>query len=113
MVKAKRKGYITERKVRKIFEKFGWYVVKAGASLGVADLVCLKRGKCLLIQVKSTRKKVLYYDNYMKKKFYGFDFYVVVDFAYRKIIITKPKRRILLDDGVELENFLRRGLRKT
>lgn len=106
MVRAKRKGYLTERKVRKIFERFGWYVVKAGASLGIADLVCLKRGKCLLIQVKSTRKKILYYDDYMRKKFYGFDFYVVVDFAYRKVVIAKPKRKISMEDGVELEKFL-------
>ena len=108
MPKVKRRGYIVERKVRKIFEKFGWYVVKAGASLGFADLVCLKRGKCLLIQVKSTRKKVLYYDDYMKKKLAGFDFYVVVDFAYRKIVITKPKKKIFLEKEIELEKFLRR-----
>jgi len=107
MVKAKLKGYVAERKVRKIFEKFGWYVVKAGGSLGVADLVCLKEGKCLLIQVKSTRNKVLYYKDYDKEKFSGFEFWVVVDFAYRGLRIVKPKEKITLEDGKDLEEFLK------
>ncbi len=108
MVKVKRRGYMVERKVRKIFEKFGWYVVKAGASLGYADLVCLKKGKCLLIQVKSTKKKVLYYNDYLKDKLAGFDFYVVVDFSYRKTVISKPKEKICLEEAKELEKFLKK-----
>ena len=98
---------MVERKIRKIFEKYGWYVVRAGGSLGKADLVCLKDGKCILIQVKSTKKKYIYYNEYMKNKFLGFDFYVVVDFAYRGAIITKPKKKITIDDGKKLEEFLR------
>lgn len=106
MVKVKRKGYNVERKVRKIFEKYGWYVVRAGASLGVADLVCLKNGKCLLIQVKSTKKKTLYYNDYEKPKFAGFDFFVVVDFAYRGVVITKPRKKIKFEECKKLEEFL-------
>lgn len=107
MVKPKKKGYKSEWKVRKIFEKFGWYVIRAGASLGVADLVCLKNGKCLLIQVKSTRKKLFYYNDYDKPEFEKFDFYVVVDFAYKGIIITKPKKKIVFEEEQKLENFLK------
>ena len=107
MVKAKRKGYLSERKIRKIFEDAGWYVIRAGASLGIADLICLKKGKCILLQIKSTKKKTLYYEGYMKKKFSGFDFYVVVDFGYGKIVISKPKSKISLKDGILLKDFLK------
>lgn len=106
MVKIKRRGYMVERKIRKIFEKYGWYVVRAAGSLGKADLVCLKEGKCILIQVKSTKKDYIYYNEYMEDKFSGFDFYVVVDFSYRKTIITRPKKKITIDDGLPLEKFL-------
>ena len=61
MVVSKKKGYRTERKIKNIFEKYGWKVIRAGASLGEADLVCIKNKKCLLIQVKSTRNKIFYY----------------------------------------------------
>jgi hypothetical protein len=104
---AKRKGYRVERKIKLLFEHNGWKVIRAGASLGEADLVCLKRSKCILLQIKSTRKKVLYYNGYCKKKLEGFPFYVVVDFGYGKIRISRPRRKIDLRTGEALEKFLR------
>ncbi|MEM5844333.1 MAG: hypothetical protein QXX07_00850 [Candidatus Aenigmatarchaeota archaeon] len=107
MVVSKKKGYRVERKIRKIFESYGWKVVRAGASLGEADLICIKNKKCILLQIKSTKKDALYYKGYFSDKFEGFPFYVVVDFGYGKIRITKPKEKITLEEGKELEDFLK------
>ena len=106
MVFAKKKGYRTERKIREIFEKYGWKVVRAGGSLGEADLICIKNKKCLLFQVKSKKTKKLYYYGYMKDKFEGFPFYLIVDFGYGNIRVVKPKKIIKVNDGIELKKFL-------
>jgi hypothetical protein len=105
----KTKGYRVERKVRLEFEKRGWTVVRAGASLGEADLICLKGGKCLLLQVKSTKKKAFYYYGFNRPKLEGFPFYLVVDFGYRCIRILKPKPKVLKNDGVSLFDFLEKN----
>jgi len=109
MVLSKKKGYRTERKIRLKFEERGWKVIRAGASLGEADLICLKRRKCILLQVKSTRDKTFYYYGYMGKRLEGFPFYLVVDFGYGKIRILPPKRRITEKDGKDLNEFLLRS----
>jgi len=106
-MKAKKKGYRVERKIRKIFEKHGWKVTRAGGSFGDADLVCIKKGKCLLIQVKSTSKKEYYYYGKKVRSIEGFPFYLVVDFGYGKIRILHPKKRITHSSGQDLEEFLR------
>jgi len=105
-MKTKTKGYRVERKIRSMFEKNGWKIVRAGASLGEADLVCMKKGKCVLLQVKSTKKETFYYYGYKNKKLEGFPFYLVVDFGYGKIRILKPKAKIREPDGISLEEFL-------
>jgi hypothetical protein len=105
---SKKKGYRVERKIRILFESKGWRVIRAGASLGEADLIALKKSKCILLQVKSTRKKVFYYYGYSKKELEGFPFYVVVDFGYGKIRICEPKRKIDLESGEPLKEFLKR-----
>lgn len=52
----KAKGARSERKVKKEQEKEGWYVVKAGGSLGLWDLVALHpNGTVKFLQVKSNR----------------------------------------------------------
>lgn len=104
------KGYRTERKIRLLLSKYGWKVVRAGASLGESDLVCIKRGKCMLLQIKSSTKKTLYYYGFMKKKLEGFPFYLVVDFGYGKIRILKPKRKISPADGMPIEIFLKKKI---
>jgi len=102
----KKKGYRVERKIRLMFERNGWRVVRAGASLGEADLICMKKGKCLLLQVKSCKKKALYYYGYTKRELDGFPFYLIVDFGYGKIRISHPKHKITTADGESLEYFL-------
>jgi len=106
MSKPKMKGYRTERKVRILFEKNKWVVTRAGASLGYADLICIKKGKCVLLQIKSTKKKVFYYYEYMKKDFEGFPFYLVVDFGYGKIRILEPQSKVAVESGISLGEFL-------
>lgn len=108
MLLAKSKGYRTERKIREMLEKHGWSVIRAGASLGDADLVCLKKGKCILLQIKSTRKKTFYYYGYMEKKLEGFPFYLVVDFGYGRIRVIAPLAKIRDKDGQDIEEFLRK-----
>ena len=103
----KRKGYRVERKIRMLFQKFGWKVMRAGASLGEADLICLKNKKCILLQIKSTTKKVFYYYDYSKSSFEGFPFFLVVDFGYNKIRILEPKSKITPEEGQQLDEFLK------
>ena len=48
-------GHDRERAVKAKLEKDGWFVVRAAASLGYADLVALKRGRVpLMVEVKAT-----------------------------------------------------------
>jgi hypothetical protein len=103
---SKAKGYKVERKIRLEFEKRGWLVVRAGASLGEADLICLKNGKCLLVQVKSTKKDKLYYYGPTKVKIAGFPFVLIVDFGYGKIRVMKPRHKIFRTSGISLQEFL-------
>lgn len=102
----KKKGYRVERKIRKIFEANGWKTIRSGASLGEADIICLKEGKCLLLQIKSSKKKNFYYYGFMKKKLEGFPFFIVVDFGYGRIRVVRPQRRISIDDGMDIKEFL-------
>ncbi len=108
MFSSQKKGYRVERKIRLIFEKNNWLVVRSGASLGESDLICFKKGKCVMLQIKSTRKKTFYYYGYMKRTLEGFPFYLVVDFGYGKIIILHPKKKTIPESGESLEVFLRK-----
>jgi len=108
MVKQKRKGYMVERKIRIILEKSGWRVIRAGGSLGEADLICIKSGKCIFLQIKSTKKQTLYYYGYNKSELEGIPFYLVVDFGYGNIRVTKPSARVKSNEGGELKEFINR-----
>ena len=103
----KKKGYRVERKIRLMFQKFGWTVMRAGASLGEADLICLKNKKCILLQIKSTSKKTFYYYGYRDSIFEGFPFFLIVDFGYGKIRILPPKQKISIAEGQALNEFLK------
>lgn len=103
---SKRKGYRVERKIRILFEKNGWKVVRAGASLGEADLICIKNKKCILLQVKSTNKKTFYFYDNLSKTIEGFPFFLVVDFGYGKIRILAPQKKILPISGELIKSFL-------
>lgn len=50
------RGIQRERQVRKLLEDEGWWVCRAAGSRGDADLVALKRGDALLVEVKSTAR---------------------------------------------------------
>lgn len=103
---SKRKGYRVERNIRILFEKNGWKVVRAGASLGEADLICLKNKKCILLQVKSTKKKAFYFYENLSKTIEGFPFFLVVDFGYGNVRILPPEKKVLPTSGEPLEHFL-------
>lgn len=103
----KKKGYLVERKVRMLLQRQGWMTVRSGGSLGFADLVCLKKGRCVLLQVKSTRKPVLYIKK-IPLEVQGFPLYVVVDFGYRNIRIFKPGERMGKQEGILLKEFLKK-----
>jgi Holliday junction resolvase len=104
---AKRKGYRVERNIRKKLEAKNWKVVRAGASLGQADLICIKNKKCILLQIKSTKKKKFYYYDYLGKNLEGFPFYLIVDFGYGKVRILPPKKTISQTDGIDFNTFLK------
>lgn len=106
-MQTRRKGYRVERKIRLLFQKCGWTVIRAGASLGEADLICLRNKRCILLQVKSTGKKTFYYYGYDKHFFEGFHFFLVIDFGYGKIKISPPKKKISISEGQMLDEFLK------
>jgi len=103
---SKIKGYRVERKIRIFLENNNWKVIRSGASLGEADLVCFKKGKCIFLQIKSTGKKIFYYYGYINPEFQGFPFYLVVDFGYGKIRIMPPQKKVIPTDGQYLKDFL-------
>ena len=106
MVNSRAKGYRVERKIRQLFEKHGWLVIRAGRSLGDADLLCLKNKKCMLLQIKSTAKEKFYYYGFAGKNISGFPFYLVVDFGYGDIRILPPKRSVTKNEGNNIKEFL-------
>ncbi len=106
-MQTRRKGYRVERKIRIMFQNSGWTVIRAGASLGEADLICLKNKRCILLQVKSTDKKTFYYYGYVDHFFEGFPFFLIIDFGYGKIKILPPKNKISVSEGQLLAEFLK------
>ncbi|MBO3769440.1 MAG: hypothetical protein QXS51_02745 [Thermoproteota archaeon] len=106
MKHSKRKGYLVERKIRSLLNKNGWTTIRSGGSFGLADLVCLWKGKCILIQVKSTRKNIIYTPN-VPIEIQGFPLYVVVDFGYGNIRVFKPSRKASKEEGIPLNEFLK------
>lgn len=102
----KRKGTYVERKVKQLFERDDWIVIRSTGSFGKADLTCLKSGKVIFIEVKSTRSKILYYRGWNKKTLEKFPFFVVADFGYGALRILKPKSKIKPSDGIFLKKFL-------
>lgn len=107
MIHTKMKGYRAERKIRILFEKNGWRVVRSGASLGESDLICIKNGNCIFLQIKSSKKKKFYYYDYMNSKLEGVLFYLVVDFGYGKIRILHPQKKVSKEDGRDIAEFLK------
>ena len=97
---------MVERKIRMIFEKHGWKTLRAGASLGPADLICIKKGKCVLLQAKSTKKKKFYNYSHYADSIEGFPLFLVIDFGYGNIRISHPKKTVSAEEGKDLKKFL-------
>lgn len=63
------RGHQRERQVRKELEKEGWLVVRAGGSLGIADLVALKaHHQPRILEVKSDDEKFGPFNNFGPKR---------------------------------------------
>jgi len=105
-MRAKSKGYRVERKIKLLLEKEGWIVIRSGGSFGEVDLVCIKEGKCVFFQIKSTKKDKLYYYGYTQDKLSGFPFYILVDFGYGDIEIFKPAEVLEKGKGTPIKDFL-------
>ncbi|MBO3841604.1 MAG: hypothetical protein FGF48_04225 [Candidatus Brockarchaeota archaeon] len=108
MAPPRRKGYLAERKIRMFLHKYGWTTVRSGGSLGPVDLVCLRRGKCILMQVKSTSKRLLYVHGSIPREIEGFPLYVVVDFGYGDIRVFTPGEKISRQGGIRLREFMKK-----
>ena len=50
------RGIARERMVRVALEADGWWTARAAGSLGDADIIALKPGRVLLVEVKSSTK---------------------------------------------------------
>ncbi len=49
------RGHERERKVKRMLEAEGWFVVRAAGSFGLCDLICLHPSEdAMLVEVKST-----------------------------------------------------------
>ena len=107
MIKTKAKGYRSENKVRHLLESKGWKVLRAGSSLGDADLICIKKGKCMMLQIKSTKNKKIYYYGYMEPSYEGFPFFLVVDFGYGNIRMMTPRKIVDDETGNFIEDYLK------
>jgi Holliday junction resolvase len=53
LLRTKAKGARAEHKARRLLEQSGYYVIKAGGSFGVFDLIAIGANACRCIQVKS------------------------------------------------------------
>ena len=56
----KRKGTYVERKIAQKLKDKGWIVIRSTGSFGQADLVCIREGKAMFIECKSTKNEYQY-----------------------------------------------------
>jgi len=102
---SKLKGYLAERKIRKRFEEAGWVTIRSGGSQGPADLACLKNGRCILLQVKATRRRSLNIKG-LPLEVQGFPLFLVVDFGYNRVKVFKPGDLVTRSRGILLDSFI-------
>lgn len=106
MKNPKAKGTKAEYRVRDLFRKKGWFVVRSTGSFSPIDLVCIKKKKVILVQIKSSTKKILYQKEIVPNRIEGIRTILVVDFGRYGLRVTKSKKKIKASDGIELEKFL-------
>ncbi|MBO3762626.1 MAG: hypothetical protein FGF47_00240, partial [Candidatus Brockarchaeota archaeon] len=95
-----------------LFEKKGWLVVRSTGSFSPVDLVCIKKKKIILVQIKSSSKKVLYQKEVVPNRIEGIKTILVVDFGRYGIKVTKSKKKIKASEGIKLEEYLEKLERK-
>lgn len=113
---AKRRGTKSEYLVRDRFKEAGWAVVRSGGSLGPVDLVCMRRGEVVLVQVKRKADGPLYLAEKVPCRVQGFPVTLVADFGRGNLRVVPKRHRINPRDGISLGKFLAnhsgRGLAK-
>jgi Holliday junction resolvase len=105
-VSAKRRGTRTEYAVRDIFRAAGWAVIRSGGSLGPVDLVCIRHGRLVLVQVKRSAGAYLYLGRDIHKRVQGFPIVFVADFGRGNIRVVPRKVSVTPTDGIPIWEFL-------
>jgi len=103
---AKRRGTKSEYSVRDMFKEAGWAVVRSGGSLGPVDLVCMRGGEVVLVQVKRKANGPLYLTEKVPERVQGFSVVLVADFGRGNMRVVPKKHRINSRDGISLGEFL-------
>lgn len=103
---AKRRGTRTEYSVRDMFREAGWAVIRSGGSLGPVDLVCMKEGDVVLVQVKRKAGRPLYIADGVPQRLQGFRVMLVVDFGRGNLRVTPRRHKVKPQDGIPLREFL-------
>ena len=102
----KRRGTRSEYLVRDIFKKHGWVVIRSGGSLGPIDLVCIKNGTVVLVQVKSSKASYFYLRDQIPEKIMGFQVLIVADFGRGNIRVIPHEKKASMQEGVLLNHYL-------
>jgi len=92
--------------VRDVFRKHGWVVIRSGGSLGPVDLVCIRDGSIMLVQVKSSKGSQIYLGEEIPEKLMGFQLLIVVNFGRGNIRVVPHKKKASVNEGTLLEYYL-------
>jgi len=112
MKNPKAKGTKSEYKVRKIFENYGWFVIRSTGSFSPVDLVCIRDRKVILVQIKSSSKKIVYLKEEVPEEIEGIKTILVVDFGRHGLKVVKYNKKVKYSDGIELVEFIKRMNKK-
>lgn len=107
MKNPKAKGTKSEYKVRDLFEKRGWFVIRSTGSFSPVDLVCIKKKRVILVQIKSSSKKIFYLKEKIPDKIEGIKTILVIDFGRYGLKVARSKKKIKVTEGIKLEEFLK------
>lgn len=87
-------------------------MVRSGGSLGPVDLVCVRDGEVMFVQVKRNVKGYIYLSRDVPERVQGFPLVFVADFGRGNIRVVPKKSGVTSRDGKLLWEFLRtRGAR--
>ncbi|MEM0456013.1 MAG: hypothetical protein QXL02_01475 [Candidatus Anstonellales archaeon] len=104
------RGIRVERKLRDILKQNGFLVIRAaGSGYDTPDLIAMKGGRAVVIEVKTTKKDVIYFREEQYKsmsQFYQEGFKVIIAvytrgnfrfYEYRDIVIDGKYPKLSLD----------------